>query len=214
MYFRIKPAWFLPTTLLLSVLLAATGVRAQDHGQANAADQPLIRFSTDAGEPVIEYTMFHHMLANQDPEALLRIYGNGRVHAHIPVYMNNAGDYEYRLSRPELDALLLSLSQDGVIDFDPGAARQERKQLEDQQRAAGILHYISDSSDTIINIRLDEYQRHPSASRIKDLNTRFTWKNLQQDAQQFPRSGAIKGAAASAQRLHDLLDHPGLQRIR
>jgi hypothetical protein len=214
MYSRSKPSRFLLVPLLLTVLLAISGVQAQDPGQAIAAGQPLIRYSTDAAKPIIENTLVHHMLADQDPEPLLRIYGNGRVHAHFPAYMKKAVDYEYRLSQSELIALLRSLSQDGVIDFDHAAVTAERKQLQDQQRAAGELHHISDTTETIIDIRLDEYRRHPGARRISNLNKRFKWNNLQYDKKRFPQSNTLKGAAAGANRIQTLLDHPDMQRIK
>jgi hypothetical protein len=210
------PSHLLSVVLLLSAFLVTAGTQAQEPANPSAADLPLIQFSADATEPVIEYRIIQHMLLEQEPnpEPLLRIYGNGRVHAHFPVYMKNAGDFEFQLSRSKLNALLSSLSQDGVIDFDHAVVKAERKQLEDQQRAAGELHHISDTTETIIDIRLDEYQRNPAANRIRNLNKRFTWSNLEQDARQFPQSGAIKGAATGANRLHILLDHPGMQRIK
>jgi hypothetical protein len=210
------PSQLLSVVLLLSAFLVTTGTQAQEPANPSAADLPLIQFSADATEPVIEYRIIQHMLLEQEPnpEPLLRIYGNGRVHAHFPVYMKNAGDYEYQLSRSELNALLRSLSQDGVIDFDHAVVKAERKQLEDQQRAAGVLHHISDTTETIIDIRLDEYQRHPDTNRIRNLNKRFQWNNLQHDKKRFPQMSAINGAATSAQRLHELLDHPDMQRIK
>jgi len=214
MYFRSKLPRFLFVPLLLTILLAMPGVQAQGPGQAGASGQPQFQIPTQSGVPVIEYRLVHHMLADQDPEPLLRIYGNGRVHAHFPVYMKKAGDYEYQLSASELNALLRSLSQDGVIDFDHAAVKAERKQLQEQQRAAGELHYISDTTETVIDIRLDEYRRHPGARRIRNLNKRFSWKNLEQDKRHFPQSNTIKGAAAGAKRIHTLLDRPGMQRIR
>ena len=214
MYFRLQPSRSLLTPLLLAVLLAVTGAHAQGPGQANTTNQPLIRFSTQADEPVIEYRLVHHLLAERDPVPLLRIYGDGQVKVHYPGYMKKAGDYEYHLSRPELDALLRSLSQDGVIDFDHAAVMSERKQLKGQERAAGILHSISDTTETIIDIRLDEYQRGPGTGRIKNLRKRLAWDNLEQDARHFPQSKTIKGAANGAQRLHGLLDHPGMQRVQ
>ena len=214
MYFRSMPSHLLSVVLLLSAFLVTTGTQAQGPANSNAADQPLIQYSTQAEEPVIEYRLVHQMLADQDPEPLLRIYGNGRVHAHYPAYMQKAGDYEYRLSRPELNALLRSLSQDGVIDFDHAAVQAERQQRQDQQRAAGELHYISDTTETIIDIRLDEYRRHPDTNRIRNLNKRFQWNNLQHDKKRFPQMSSIKDAATGAQRLHELLDHPDMQRIK
>lgn len=214
MYFRSMPSQLLSVVLLLSAFLVTTGTQAQEPANSNAAGQPLIQYSTQAEEPVIEYRLVHQMLADQDPEPLLRIYGNGRVHAHYPAYMQKAGDYEYRLSRPELNALLRSLSQDGVIDFDHAAVQAERQQRQDQQRAAGELHYISDTTETIIDIRLDEYRRHPDTNRIRNLNKRFQWNNLQHDKKRFPQMSSIKDAATGAQRLHELLDHPDMQRIK
>lgn len=214
MYLRSKPSRFLLIPPLLTLLLAITGVQAQGPGQAGAVGQPQFQFPAQAEVPVIEYRLVHHMLADQDPDPLLRIYGNGRVHAHFPAYMKKAGDYEYQLSGSELNALLRSLSQDGVIDFDHAAVKAERKQLKDQQRTAGELHYISDTTETVIDIRLDEYRRHPGATRIRNLNKRFKWNNLQHDKKRFPQSNAIKGAAAGANRIHTLLDRPGMQKIK
>ncbi|MFV1973176.1 MAG: hypothetical protein ACC648_05590 [Thiohalobacterales bacterium] len=214
MYFRSKPPRRLHIPLLLTLLLTITGVQAQGPGQAVSTGLPQFQFSSQTEIPVIEYRLVHQLLAEQDPEPLLRVYGNGRVHAHFPAYMKRAGDYEYYLSRAELNALLRGLSQDGVIDFDPAVVKAERKQLQDQQRAAGELYYVSDATETIIDIRLDEYRRHPGARRIKNLNKRFRWKDLEQDERRFPQSNAIRRAAAGASRVHSLLDRPGMQRIQ
>jgi len=214
MSFAIQPHRFRLIPVLLIALFASTGVLAQGPGTGKVTGQPRFQFSTTATQPIIEYTLVHRMLENQDPVPLLRIYGDGRVHTHIPVYMKNAGDYEYRLSQPELKALLRSLSQDGMMDFDDASAKTEKKQMEDQERNAGVLHAISDTTETLIEIRLNEYQRNPAAGRIMGFNKRFTWDNLEQDASQYPQSGAIKSAADGARRLHLMLEHPGMQRVK
>lgn len=137
-------------------------------------------YSDTATEPLIEYNLIQELLAEADPEPLLRVYGNGRVHVHYPVYMKKAGDYELQLSKPELNVLIRSLADNGIIDFDHGTAMAHRKQFEAQQRATtGILYYVSDATETVVDIRLDEYQRSASDKRITNLKKRFTWKNLE-----------------------------------
>lgn len=182
---------------------------------SSAGTHPLVEYSESAAEPVIEYTLVHDMLAEQDPEPLLRIYGNGRVHAHYPVYMKKAGDYELQLSQSELRTLLRTLATDGIIDFDPAVTRSRRKQLVAQQRAAtGELFYISDSSHTVIDIRLDAYQKGPGTARALNLQKRFTWPDLQQDARRFPQLPEITKASNAAQRLDSLLRRDDLVEIR
>ena len=155
------------------------------------------------------------MLAEPDPEPLLRIYGNGRVHVHYPAYMTRAGNYELQLSQPELRTLLRALATDGIIDFDRAATGHQRQQLAAQQRAAsGSLIYISDSSDTVIDIRLNEYQKGPGTARVLNLKKRFTWSDLKQDARRFPQLREITNANNAAQRLETLLHRNDLVKIR
>lgn len=198
----------------LSALLITTADTYAQNAVGNIVAYPKVRFSANAVDPVIDYQLVHHMLADQDPQPLLRIYGNGRVHVHIPEYMKRSGDYELYLSTSELNALLRSLSQDGIIDFDRPGTKQKMRQLVFQQRASdGVLFHVSDITETVINITLDEYQAGPQAKPVVGLKQRFSWENLQQDAKRFRQLPALQGASSAAQRLHSLIDHPGLNRL-
>jgi len=193
----------------------AAGGAAGENGKSTETTHPAFEYSKTAAEPVIEYNLVHHMLAEPDPEPLLRIYGNGRVHVHYPAYMTRAGNYELQLSQPELRTLLRALATDGIIDFDQAATGHQRQQLAAQQRAAsGSLIYISDSSDTVIDIRLNEYQKGPGTARVLNLKKRFTWSDLKQDARRFPQLREITNANNAAQRLETLLHRNDLVKIR
>ncbi|MEN8206219.1 MAG: hypothetical protein ABFS24_09425 [Pseudomonadota bacterium] len=193
------------------IIHCASAIAAGGNGNPADTSYPAFRYSETAAEPVIEYNLVHDMLAEPDSESLLRIYGNGRVHVHYPAYMKKAGDYELQLGKAELNTLIRSLANDGIIDFDHGAAIERRKQIEAQQLAAtGTLYYISDTTETVIEIRLDEYQRGTSVKRIANLEKRFTWKNLEQDARRFPNMTELQRAEEGVQKLHGLLDHPDL----
>lgn len=205
---------FVRCGMLAAAFVLAAAVFAQGGGAPGNPSQPRFRFAPDAVEPVIEYAEVQEMLAAPDPAPLLRVYGDGRAHVHLPEYMKRAGDYELRLPPAELNTLIRSLAQDGIIDFDPVAVEQARQQAIAQQRAsAGTLSAISDATETVITVRLDEYQRGPAAAPILKLNKRFAWKNLEQDARRFPQSQALQRAAAGQQRLRALLARPDLQKL-
>ena len=196
-------------------LHGASCLAAGENGSSSAGTHPLVEYSETAAEPVIEYTLVHDMLGEQDPEPLLRIYGNGRVHVHYPVYMKKAGDYELQLSQSELRTLLRTLATDGIIDFDPAATRSRRKQhVAQQQAVTGEYLYISDSSHTVIDIRLEAYQKGPGTARVLNLQKRFTWPDLKQDARRFPQLPEITKANKAAQHLDTLLHRDDLVKIR
>ena len=201
--------------LLVSLLFLLHGAATAENGKSAEKTHPAFKYSETAAEPVIEYNLVHDMLAEPDPTPLLRVYGNGRVHVHYPVYMKKAGDYELQLSKPELNALIRELANDGIIDFDKGKAIGRRNQLETEQRAAtGMLYYISDTTETVIDIRLDEYQRSPSDNRISNLNKHFSWENLEQDAHRYKNHRSIQSAANGVKVLDNLMQHNAMRKIR
>ena len=197
--------------MLLMQAIFPTSGRAETPGNF----LPQFQFSADSDQPIITYTLIHHMLANPDPTPLLRVYGDGNVHAHYPGYMKKAGDYQLQLSRPELIELLHTLAQDGVLDFDHKSASLLKKQIDTQQRlVSGTMYHVSDTTETVIDIKLDTYQSNPAAKRIDNFAKRFTWNNLEQDAKRYTQSAAITRAAASARKLHLLLDQAGPANVR
>ena len=210
---KTAPSLFLKILLLLATC-AAYSLQAAGNMPQTPGLQPVFHFSANAGEPVIEYNLVHGMIAQPDPVPLLRVYGDGRVHVHIPAYMKQAGDYELFFNQIELNELLRQLDDNGIMTFDKAAVMQERRQLETARFAAtGELFYISDHTDTIINVRLNQYQRTPSSQRIHGFNKQFVWRNLKQDARRYPASQAITRAATAATILNELCTHPGLQKL-
>jgi hypothetical protein len=202
-------------SLALLVACAVIPVQAADNAApASAGLQPVFHYSATASEPIIEYNLVHGMLAQPDPVPLLRVYGNGRVHVHFPAYMKKTGDYEMNVSPVELNELIRLLADDGIMDFDPHAARQEKQQLEAARRAAtGELFHVSDATDTVINVRLSQYQRAAASPRINQFHKRFRWRNLDIDARRYPESNRIMRAASAAANLRALCSHPGLQKL-
>lgn len=179
-------------------------------GPATAA---VFQFSTSDSKPIIEFNEVHHILAQRDTTPRLRVYGDGRVYVHFPSYMKKAGDYDLQLSSEELNELLHILAGNGIMDFDATATRQERRQMETMHRlATGTVTHISDATDTIVNIRLDGYQRTANSPPINAFRKQFYWRNLISDSRRFPQSASIVNAARATARLQALCNHPSLQK--
>ena len=101
------------------------------------------------------------------------------------------------------------------MDFDHLGSLKQRQQLEAQQRVKDkMLFHVSDTTESVININLDEYRRSPLDKRVVNMKKRVSWKNLEHDARRFPQSTSIQGAAAGEKRIRSLLDHPRLQKLK
>lgn len=202
--------------LLLAIFALCHGALSLAAGSPDAtgAAQPAFQFSTTSSEPLIEFNLVHHMIAQPDPTPLLRIYGDGRVHVHYPAYMKKAGDFEMHLNRGQVIELLRMLSDNGIMDFNEAATKAERRQLETTRRnATGEVFHISDDSDTNITIRLNQYQRPGTSQAINNFTKQFRWRNLGVDTRRYPGSAAITKAGNAAAVLDALCNHQALQRL-
>jgi len=164
--------------------------------------------------PIIEYYRNISMLKEQDAQPMLQVYGDGRVRVHTPVYMKNAGDYEYQLSQAELVSLVRTLSKQGVMDFDRERVRRDKKTHDSKMKQKGELHYVSDSLETVVDIRLKNYQRTANSLLQTDFKKRFSWKNLEQDARHYKNNRSIQSADLGIKELDKLLHHPLMKRVK
>ena len=152
-----------------------------------ASIQPVFLFATDnaASDPVIHYQQNIHMLSAVDDLPSLRVFGNGRVLVHYPAYMKKAGDYEMQLNDAELVNLIQSLSSNGVMDFVEAKVKAKKQAFEKALKAKGQFYAISDAVETIVNINHDEYQKNKTSKKIKDFHKKFSWKNIEHDANRY-----------------------------
>lgn len=145
-------------------------------------------------QPVIHYQQNIAMLSGVDDRPSLSVYGDGRVVVHYPEYMKKAGDYEMKISDEELVGLIQSLSENGVLDFDEDKAKRDISAERKAHKKRGQFYAISDATETVIEVRLDEYQKNKSSKRITNFNKRFRWKNIEHDAARFKQQRDIVDA--------------------
>ena len=178
--------------LLAFLLLNAPVLLAQkivDSSEISAG----FHFSTDeaAATPLIYYQQNIQMLSGIDDRPSLKVYGSGRVVVHYPVYMKKAGDYEMQLDDEELVDLIQSLSSNGVMDFDKNKVKKNVQSYKNELRKKGVLHVVSDAVETVIDIRLDEFQKNNKTKNIKSFYKQFKWKNIEQDAARYKQDSDI-----------------------
>lgn len=171
---------------------------------------------TASAEPILEYQQNIAMLSPIDDKPSLRVFGDGRVLVHHPAYMKKAGDFEMRLSDAELVRLLRDLSSNGIMDFDAKKVKEKIKVHEEKLKAKGQFYEVSDTLETMVNVKLDEYQKDKKAKNIKSFSTQFKWKNLEQDAARHKDALEITKANKSIQGLNQMMHDPRLinQRLR
>lgn len=171
--------------LLFSViLLTGVDVGAQEiiQSKLNAAG---FRYSVNSAVPVIDYQQNIHMLSAVNDRPSVKVYGNGRVVVHYPVYMKKSGDYEMQLSKKELVAMIRSMSNEGLMDFDEKKAKASCRLVANNAKAKGQYSAVSDVLETVVDIKLDEYQKNVLSKKITGFSKRFKWDNLEQDVVRF-----------------------------
>jgi len=210
----------------LLVLSALAGVLAMPAGPATAAPlaggTPVIEPSRRPDVVVVTYREVLGEIGDLDRGPTLQVYGDGRMVTHYPHYMKRAGDYEQRLAPREVDQLLRSLADKGLLDFDTGATRNAARAATTaaRQRALAANAPISvfeavDASTTVIEVSVDRYRGGtPGAPEVRGLSKRIAWTGLRGDAQQHPDVPALRDLAAAEQELRALRERPGFTRVR
>ena len=186
--------------------LASPATAQLSYEYAEEPDALVIQFSQDVG------------VLDPDPTPLLRIYGDGLVRIHFPVYMKRAWDYTLQLAPNELRDLVGSLVEGGLIDFSPEATRAEMRGVAAARRAQaapgqpGQLTTRSDEVTVSIEVRLRRYVPAVGAAR-SDVTTRIDWTGAQGDAADFSTLRPLQALAAAERRLLALADREDATRI-
>jgi hypothetical protein len=206
------------TALVAATLVDGAGAAPIAGGTAAPIVEPVRRPDV----AVVVYRELIGEIAGPDRGPTLTIYGDGRVVAHYPVYMKRAGDWERRLARPELDALVVSLAAKGVLEFDAPsvrtAARASAESARSRARAARqpiTLFEASDRSTTVIEMTVGRYvAATPGARAAHDVSVRAAWTGLREDAAQHPDVPALRDLAAAEAELRAVREAAGFTRVR
>lgn len=205
--YRLKTTKYFYGCLLLIFSLSNAPVLLAEHIVDSGVQSAGFRFSTDeaAAVPVIYYRQHIHMLSGVDDRPSLKVFGSGRVMVHYPAYMKKAGDYEMQLDVTELSALIRSLSSNGILDFDEKKVTDKIIVHKKSSKRKGEYFEVSDSVESVVDVRLDEYQKNAASINLTGFRKHFKWKNIEHDATRFKGVSEVVRANQSITYLNALM---------
>jgi len=210
-----------------SVMVTATLSLAQ------TGSAPSVIWDSDPDTLLVSYRDVWAELANQDPTPLIRIFGDGRVLVHYPVYTPKAGEYELRLGPQELESLLTSMAAKGLATVDLQAAQGLKSSEEQLLRSAardaarseellGVpvrdrtpeLFMVADDSTTVFELHLTGYRpAGNSLAASATVDRSLSWRGLGTDAERYPDIEPIQQLRAAELELRTLLERADLRRV-
>ena len=202
------------SSLVVFALVFCGDVAAKDNTRVNV-DKPGVAsfsFETDSDLPIIVYHDVVEMIANRDEQPLLKIYADGLVQVHHPVYKKNAGDFEMRLSQQELVALLESLAENGLMELDTKKLKLQKQKADNENKEPGKFFHISDSVVTRIEINLKDYKSAKTKIRQTDFKKRIQLRNIEQDIKHYGDIEAVRKTDKNVSKLKSLLKREELKR--
>ena len=166
-------------------------------------------FPSDPEYLILSYS-YHLPTIPPDPTPRVRIYGNGRVVVHRPLYKSSPGDFELQLSNDELDELLRSFEACGWFE----ATSQSIKMLqnsarEERLKAAGSTPAWFDIGTTEIALHLEEYAASGNPDEGNQLARSILAEKLEMFAEDYPEAREFGELYKCIVRLETFLDrHP------
>ena len=100
------------------------------------------------------------------------------------------------------------------MEFDRERVSREKNIHDLKMKQKGQLHYVSDSLETVVDIRLKNYQKISTSALQANFSKRFSWKNLEQDARRYKNNHSIQSAAIGIKELDKLINHPSMKRLK
>lgn len=199
--------------IAVSILFLASSSYAQrviESGVQAAGFRLNTDVSSDA--PILSFQQNIKMLSATGDMPSVKVYGSGRVLVHYPVYMKLAGDYEMQLDEVELVNFIRAMSDDGMMSFDRKKVTEKMQVAKNEERKKGQLFTISDSVESVIDIRLDEYQKNRLSPKQKNFVKRVQWKDIEHDARRYKSNAEIIKANQSVTRLKGLMKDSRLRK--
>lgn len=199
----------------LVAIFGVISLAAHSHAEVGSAAAPPAHFSwnRDPGAVVVSYREIWGELAEQDPVPLIRVFGDGRILVHHPVYTHQAGDYEMWLQPTELEDLLSSLLAKGLATFEPSVVN-DRKQTQQQARLntalaakkPTVVYTVADATISVFELNL-------TAVSAGELRRKISWPGLRSDADRYPDVEPIQQLRAAELQLRGLLDRNDLSKV-
>ena len=166
--------------------------------------------SSDSNAVIVRYTRTPGELEAPDSSTTVTVYGSGRMLVHYSPYGARKGDYEMTLSRAELNELIASLVDNGVMEYDHEAVDIEKQAIMEIDEMG---FHVSDADISSIEIELASYSPKGANTRY-DVRKDILVSALQMEARQFPSIESLGKLAAAERQLIRLINDDDLSPLR
>ncbi|HEX9768079.1 MAG TPA: hypothetical protein VGA50_02805 [Kiloniellales bacterium] len=193
----------------LSVLLPTCAYSQPETGPSDDAG---FAFSRAPDEVVLQLSYDGGLIENPDPMPFVRVFGDGRVIVHYPVYMKKAGDYVLRLSDQELESLLATFAKEDIVTVNE--PRME-EMLAEARIETGPVEPPEDHGATVaVEMRFESVPATaPAAPPLTDVERRIAVPVSAVETGIRAPSTTLQGIAAGIRQLEDLARRPDLEKI-
>lgn len=178
---------------------------------------PLFGFSLSAisandTQLLLDYQREFGMVQEADNVISVRLFADGTVEVHYPIFMHLAGNYQYQLTAAETNNIVNSLRQLGVDRFD---AETTKNALKLEQRAAFEAAQLPGQSVTIItDPEITHLHMSNRLSPAVNLDgRRFSFVGVRNQAQLYPQITALEDLSQALDVLDALTTDLRMQRI-
>jgi hypothetical protein len=162
--------------------------------------------------PLLELSYEGGMIKDPDPTPFVRVFPDGRVLVHYPAYMKKAGDYELILSEEELNALLSSFSEEGILALEPDELKVIAAEALTQTGPIDLpdTHGVS----TRVEIRAESFTREGEEEpSMRSIESMIMAENLAATAEALPQVRRLQDFARGVAVLENLADRDDLMPV-
>jgi hypothetical protein len=207
---------------IIMLLLIGSTIAFYPHVLCGQHATPAISYPRDSGHILLSLSHEISRIRSPDTTPLVRVYGDGHVRVHYPIYMSNAGDYELQLSAAEVTTLIQTLITKGIFTFNPRATAEARISLRAARRQRAKTekerHEETDHGDheaVQLTMHLDSAVM-PDGTKLRGGKSKRTlrWVNLRSDLREFPELTQLEEFDECVKTIKALAYHTHLMRIQ
>ncbi len=177
------------------------------------ADSQRFTVEPNGNEPIIHFTRLHHRVADVDDHQELSVFADGRVRVHNPVYMKNAGTFQYELNAKAMQSLLETLDGHGLMTLDTNSLAVARASEANARNSShNDRFHVSDLTATHITLSFANFAK--GSEKGSAVQKHIVWNDIPADARRFEHIAGLKQLAAAEQVLLRLTDHTRRNAIR
>lgn len=175
-----------------------------------AIAQATYTYLEDPSNVVVRYSRTPTEMEVEDRATTVTVYGNGRAVVYFPPHGYRQGLYQTTLSIIELDNMVATMVDAGMVEYDAAAIASARQSVLASQNMG---FYIGDADISTMELNLSSYTPAGGVAQM-NVSAVVTRSGLQLEARQFPGISSLARLAAAEALLLDIVNNRRLLPMR